>query len=39
MDRFLVQVSKDLGYANITENHRYENHHWMNKPRDYDQSP
>ena len=36
MDRFLVQVSKDLGYANITENHRYENHHWMNKPRDYD---
>ena len=36
MDRFLVQVSKDLGYANITENHRYENHHWMNKPRDHD---
>ena len=36
MDRFLVQVSKDLGYANITENHRYENHFWMNKPRDHD---
>ncbi len=36
MDRFLVQVSKDLGYSNITENHRYENHHWMSKPRDRD---
>ena len=36
MERFLVQVSKDLGYANITENQRYSNHNWEKKPRDSD---
>ena len=36
MERFLVQVSKDIGYANITENQRYSNHHWEKKPRDSD---
>ena len=36
MERFLVQVSRDLGYANITENQRYSNHHWEKKPRDSD---
>ena len=34
MDRFLVQVSRDIGYANITNNRRYQNELWMNKPRD-----
>ena len=36
MDRFLVQVSKDAGYANITNNRLYENGLWMKKPRDRD---
>lgn len=36
MERFLVQVNKDGGHPNITGNHRYENHAWMNKPRDRD---
>ena len=36
MDRFLVQVSKDIGYANIIGFHRYENHLWTAKPRDND---
>ena len=36
MERFLVQVNKDGGHPNITDNHRYENHAWMNKPRDRD---
>ena len=36
MERFLVQVSKDVGYANVTENQRYYNHMWMKKPRDRD---
>ena len=36
MDRFLVQVSKDVGYANIMNNRRYENHLWHTKPRDVD---
>ena len=34
MDRFLVQVSKDIGYANIMEDQRYKNDHWTTKPRD-----
>ena len=33
MDRFLVQVSADLGYANITNNRRYENQDWARKKR------
>ena len=36
MERFLVQVSKDIGYANITENQRYSNHSLEKKPRDSD---
>ena len=36
MGRFLVQVSKDIGYANIIGFHRYENHPWKAKPRDND---
>ena len=36
MERFLVQVNKDGGHPNITENHRYENHAWMKKNRDRD---
>ena len=36
MERFLVQVNKDGGHPNIIGNHRYENHAWMNKPRDRD---
>ena len=36
MERFLVQVNKDDGHPNITENHRYENHAWMSKHRDRD---
>ena len=36
MDRFLVQVSKDSGYANITRNRLYENSLWTEKPRDRD---
>ena len=36
MDKFLVQVSADLGYANITNNKRYENISWARKPRDSD---
>ena len=36
MDKFLVQVSADLGYANITNNKRYENVSWARKPRDSD---
>ena len=36
MDRFLVQVNRDGGFANIMNNRRYENHRWMDKPRDSD---
>ena len=36
MERFLVQISRDLGFANVTENQRYDNHHWEKKPRDRD---
>ena len=36
MDRFLVQVSKDPGYANIANNRLYENGLWTKKPRDRD---
>ena len=36
MDRFLVQVSRDLGYANITDNPVYRNELWKEKPRDED---
>ena len=36
MNRFLVQVSKEPGYANITNNRRYQNSLWMNKKRDRD---
>lgn len=38
MDRFLVQVNANLGYANIMNNGRYENNVWMNKTRDRDHS-
>ena len=34
MERFLVQVNKDGGHPNITENQRYQNHAWMKKSRD-----
>ncbi|MCY4111380.1 MAG: AAA family ATPase, partial [Chloroflexi bacterium] len=34
--RFLIQVSRDIGYANIMTNGRYENDRWMHKPRDRD---
>ena len=36
VDRFLVQVNKDGGYANITNNRRYQNGLWMRKRRDRD---
>ena len=36
MNRFLVQVNTDGGYANIMQNRLYKNEHWMNKPRDRD---
>ena len=36
MDRFLVQVNKDGGYANITINRLYENGLWRTKPKDSD---
>ena len=36
MNRFLVQVSKEPGYANISNNRRYQNSLWMNKKRDRD---
>ena len=36
MNRFLVQVNKDIGYANIMNNKRYQNHLWKEKPRDAD---
>lgn len=36
MDRYLVQVNRGGGYANITHNRRYENNRWMEKPRDLD---
>ena len=36
MSTFLVQVSKDAGYANITKNRQYVNGAWMNRPRDID---
>ena len=38
MDRFLLQVNANIGYANIMDNGRYENTVWMNKPRDRDHS-
>lgn len=34
MDRFLIQVNREGGFANIMSNRRYENHHWSSKPRD-----
>ena len=36
LDRFLIQVSANTGYANIIGSGRYENEHWMNKRRDTD---
>ena len=36
MDRFLVQISRDLGYANITDSRLYRNELWSEKPRDED---
>ena len=36
MDRFLLQVSKEMGYANIANNQRYDNGRWAEKPRDKD---
>ncbi len=36
MDTFLVQVSANLGYANITNNRRYENEMWEGKRRNRD---
>ncbi len=33
---FLVQVSKDIGFANITSNQRYQNNLWTEKARDKD---
>ena len=36
MSSYLVQVSKDIGYANIITNGRYENDSWMRKRRDTD---
>ena len=36
MNKFLVQVNRDGGFANIMSNRRYENDHWMSKPRDSD---
>ena len=36
MDRFLVQVNAELGYANIMNNGRYANDVWTKKPRDKD---
>ena len=36
MERFLVQVNKDGGHPDITENQRYQNHAWMKKSRDRD---
>ena len=36
MDRFLVQVNKDGGFANIMSNRRYENDNWESRPRDSD---
>ena len=35
-DRFLVQVNKDGGFANIMNNRRYENPRWAEKPLDRD---
>ena len=34
MDRFLVQVGRDVEFADIIDNCRYENHIWKQKPRD-----
>ena len=34
INRFLVQVNKDGGFANIINNGLYENHRWMDKPLD-----
>ena len=36
MDSFLLQVSAEMGYANIIHNQRYENDAWMKKRRDTD---
>ncbi|MCY4558183.1 MAG: AAA family ATPase [Chloroflexi bacterium] len=36
MSTFLVQVNKNAGYPNITQNRRYENNLWTTKPRDTD---
>ena len=34
LEKFLVQVNKDGGYANIMGNRLYANDQWMTKPRD-----
>ena len=34
MNRYLVQVSRNGGFANIMGSHLYENDRWMSKPRD-----
>ena len=36
MEKFLVQVNKDGGYANIMGNRLYANDQWITKPRDKD---
>ena len=36
MDRFLLQVNANLGFANIMDNRRYANGLWVNKRRDRD---
>ncbi len=36
MGRFLVQVNRDGGFANIMSDRRYSNHRWKDKPRDND---
>ena len=36
MDRFLLQVNAQLGYANIRDNQRYSNHLWETKTKDKD---
>ena len=37
MDRFLLQVNANLGYADITNERRYMNPVWMNQTKDRDQ--
>ena len=34
MDRFLLQVSNNIGYSEIMNSGQYSNHRWMQKNRD-----